>query len=286
MELPPKLVGLDKQVERFKKLLQAASYSPIILHGRPGMGKTTIVYWVARELGYKVIEYNMSDVRTLENLEKIYIAVRTKKPYKVIFLLDEIDGMAVTARGGRIPRENVKMLFNIILHTRHPLVMTCNDISVLENAKMKVEGMMKSIVDMCQTIGFYRLNSEDLLKAARMYGRKSADRPPSSFRQAKLAKFYGDSTSHESRLDAMRHYFTFGVITQYDRNIGLMLLENVIFNKLLDNWQLYEFIKSLVVASRLDSPEPLNGIHFEIYKEEKLNLTSTITLWEKLKQLK
>jgi len=281
-----KLIGIDWQLKRITDWLSSweyAKFKTLMLHGRPGMGKTSSVYYVANKMGYKVIEFNLSDARTLEYLNKIYIAVRTRKPYKVIFLLDEVDGMAVTARGGRIPPENARVLLNIILSNRHPVVMTCNDINVLRNVRVKVQEKFRSITDFCEKVGFYKVTGNALVNAARMYGAKELDFTPTSFRQAKLAKFSTDLPSQDSRLDSIKGYFRYSILEQYDNAIGLALVENVVFNRLVDNWELYEFVKSLVVASRLNSPEPLNGISFS--KENLGNVTSKILLFEKHREM-
>ncbi|MGH9876558.1 MAG: AAA family ATPase, partial [Nitrososphaerales archaeon] len=42
---------------------------PVLLVGPPGVGKTTLVKAIVKELGYDMVELNASDVRTKENLQ-------------------------------------------------------------------------------------------------------------------------------------------------------------------------------------------------------------------------
>ena len=45
---------------------------PILLAGSPGVGKTSAVYAVARELDYDVVDINSSDSRGKEFFESVY----------------------------------------------------------------------------------------------------------------------------------------------------------------------------------------------------------------------
>lgn len=72
----------------------------LLLHGPPGLGKTTLAHVVARATGYAVVEINASDERTGNTvINKISSAIQVqscfdseKRPNLVI--IDEIDGAA------------------------------------------------------------------------------------------------------------------------------------------------------------------------------------------------
>jgi len=85
------LVGNEKAFQKLEECIKNGT--PCLLHGPPGVGKTSGVYAIARKLCYKVIEYNAS------------------------FLLDEVDGL----RGGKIVAQ-------ILTETKHPVVLTANEI--------------------------------------------------------------------------------------------------------------------------------------------------------------
>ncbi|HMK16343.1 MAG TPA: AAA family ATPase, partial [Methanomicrobiales archaeon] len=44
---------------------------PLILHGKPGTGKTSAAHALARDLGWEILELNASDQRTGEVIGKV-----------------------------------------------------------------------------------------------------------------------------------------------------------------------------------------------------------------------
>jgi chromosome transmission fidelity protein 18 len=75
-----------------------------LLHGPPGLGKTTLAHVIAKQCGYNIVEVNASDDRTSEVLKsKVLSAIEMqpvfgdRKPNLVI--IDEIDGVSSAAGG-------------------------------------------------------------------------------------------------------------------------------------------------------------------------------------------
>jgi len=98
----------------------------VLLYGPPGCGKTTLVYAIANDLGYEVLEANASDVRNSAALQRrIERAIREGSLFGAtskIILLDEVDGIN--------PREDaggLNKIIDMINETRYPIVMTAND---------------------------------------------------------------------------------------------------------------------------------------------------------------
>ncbi len=97
----------------------------VLLHGPPGVGKTSLIEAIAREFGLELLELNASDYRSSEAIRRTVGVAANKKPLYgkgIIILLDEIDGIA--------PREDaggLRALLDIIPRTRNPIVMTAND---------------------------------------------------------------------------------------------------------------------------------------------------------------
>jgi len=104
---------------------------PSLILGPPGVGKTTLVHAVAKDLGYEVLELNASDVRTKTKLEKRLGPSRINSTLfeeKILIFLDEVDGIY-----GRQDKGGIEFLLDLIKSSRNPIVMVAN---VEENKKM------------------------------------------------------------------------------------------------------------------------------------------------------
>jgi len=139
--------------EYLKKFPETRS---ILLDGNPGVGKTTSVYAVAKELGYNVIEYNASDSRKKEDLEKISTISLTNYPVPTILLIDEADG--ITA---------ISTLNNILNHTLNPIILTANASFKMKNLTkrckvIKVKATKKS--DVVKILKLENFSTEDIKK--------------------------------------------------------------------------------------------------------------------------
>ncbi|PVZ99103.1 hypothetical protein BB558_004883 [Smittium angustum] len=161
------LCGNKKQVEDTINWLK--HWSPnlekgqksLLISGPPGIGKTTAVQLIARELGLDAIEFNASDSRNKESI-KNHLGVLSgnhtilefanqkstfKKPLhpirqgKTLIVMDEVDGMSSGDRGGTAE------LIKIIEKSKIPIICICND-----RASQKV----KSLANHCVDIRFFR----------------------------------------------------------------------------------------------------------------------------------
>lgn len=108
----------------------------VLLEGPPGVGKTTVVYAVANDLGYDVVEMNASDARTESDIKKTlnnsvnstnlmsYMKPSkdgSKSRAKKIIFIDEVDGIS-----GRSDRGGLSTLLKILDKTQNPIIMAAN----------------------------------------------------------------------------------------------------------------------------------------------------------------
>eukprot|EP00347_Sterkiella_histriomuscorum_P016760 403351956 len=136
-----------------------------IISGPPGIGKSSTVRVVAKELGYLLIENNSSDNRqkkTIENLLKDsttsssinrFQTDQTGHLKRTIILMDEIDGMCFKDRGG------MNALIKVISTTMIPIVCIAND-----GRARKLSNLLNS----CYELRFNKPSSEDIMKRIRV----------------------------------------------------------------------------------------------------------------------
>ena len=112
-------------------------YRAVIIHGPPGIGKTTAAHLVANVEGYDVVETNASDARSKKLVEngllgvldttslQGYFSGEGKKiqseKKNLVLIMDEVDGMSAGDRGG------VSALAAVARKTRIPMILICND---------------------------------------------------------------------------------------------------------------------------------------------------------------
>lgn len=138
---------LQRWLQRFSKNQQmgfkmagpdgSGVFRAVIIHGPPGIGKTTAAHLAAKLEGYDVVESNASDTRSKKLVESGlkgvlsttsllgYFAGEGQKveasKKKLVLIMDEVDGMSAGDRGG------VGALAAICRKTQIPMILICND---------------------------------------------------------------------------------------------------------------------------------------------------------------
>lgn len=177
-KITKEMVGFKKNIAVIKSFLNNfASKSKlgnlttkdkaILLEGPPGVGKTTVVYAIAKDLGYTVIEMNASDVRTegaikkklsetvsSKNLmawmppQKQDKADLNKQSLKKIVFIDEVDGIS-----GQSDRGGVAALIKIIEKSKLPIILTANF----------YEAKLKTLYNKIEKINCQRLRTPSII---------------------------------------------------------------------------------------------------------------------------
>ncbi|CDM37144.1 hypothetical protein DTO013E5_9458 [Penicillium roqueforti] len=112
-------------------------YRAVIIHGPPGIGKTTAAHLVAKLEGFDIVETNASDTRSKKLVESStlgvldttslqgYFAGQGKQvdseKKKLVLIMDEVDGMSAGDRGG------VGAVAAIVKKTKIPIILICNE---------------------------------------------------------------------------------------------------------------------------------------------------------------
>ena len=113
---------------------------PLLLVGPPGVGKTTLVHVLARQLDYDLIEMNASDTRNRDQLEQLIAPILVNTSIfgkKILLFLDEVDGIS-----GREDTGGIESIVRLMKQPSIPVIMAANN----KDAKIK------ELAKVCKTI--------------------------------------------------------------------------------------------------------------------------------------
>ena len=138
----------------------------LILHGTPGIGKTTLAYLILEYYNYEIIECNASDTRTkktihetLGQISKVSVCIDDNDKFKkTAIVMDEIDGL-----NGSSEFNSIQEIIDIITKDKDnkkqinlcPVICTCNSIK-----HKKLQLLMKYSV----VLNINKPSSKDCLK--------------------------------------------------------------------------------------------------------------------------
>ncbi|KAL0212555.1 hypothetical protein RCL1_006181 [Eukaryota sp. TZLM3-RCL] len=134
------VIGNPSLIKSLKEWLQSFAteeHKLALLHGSPGIGKTTTASLVVKELGMDPIEYNASDARSKnlidESISELITSSysltglvqnsKSREKSKPVLIMDEVDGMSIGDRGG------LAHLLKLSKKTKIPIICIANDVS-------------------------------------------------------------------------------------------------------------------------------------------------------------
>ena len=145
--------------------------------GDPGLGKTSMTTLVAAEAGYRVVEFNASDVRSAKILkQKLKELVKTKRTLafgaksggdvglsreRLCLIMDECDGMSAGDRGG------LAEVNKFIQEARVPIILIGND---EKNNWQKMKTLTQS--QWVHYANFTKPRASEVLKRVQLIARK------------------------------------------------------------------------------------------------------------------
>jgi replication factor C large subunit len=100
---------------------------PLLIYGKPGIGKTSSAYALANNMGWDVIELNASDQRTAAVIDRIAgagsMTASLMGSSRKLIVLDEADNLQGTAdRGG------ARAIIECIRKAQQPMILIANDL--------------------------------------------------------------------------------------------------------------------------------------------------------------
>ena len=127
-----------------------------ILHGSPGIGKTSAAHALANDMGWEVVELNASDSRTKDDIERL--AGRAAKNAtlggtgKQLIIVDEADNFH-----GNVDRGGSKAVTSIVKAAGQPVVLIANDFYEMSN----------TLRNACQEIEFRDISARSIVPVLR-----------------------------------------------------------------------------------------------------------------------
>ena len=129
----------------------------LLMSGPPGTGKTSVAIALSNDYDWPLSEFNASDIRTHDALMKTVTPVAMVSTLaggimRKLILLDEVDSLYTN--GGRKDKGANKAINFILTHTKHPIVLTCNEIFDVPN----------DIKDMCVLVEWRKVREGTIRK--------------------------------------------------------------------------------------------------------------------------
>ena len=152
--------GNDKAISTLLKWASSwnSQSSAVVLHGSPGIGKTSAAHALASDMGWDVIELNASDQRTAKTINRIARnaantgTISGGSSGRKLVILDEADNLH-----GTYDRGGSAALTKLIKESSQPIVLIAND----------YYNMGRGLRNVCEAIRFNDIPSRSILPILR-----------------------------------------------------------------------------------------------------------------------
>jgi len=235
------LVGNQEEIAKLRDNIKNGKHSFVV--GPPGVGKTTAVHVLGRELGFGVVEYNMSDTRNKDFLSKVLRMSQAETFVSILFLFEEVDGLQNQEDAG-----GWSVLVQIVKNSRHPVVLTANDFYKIGSE------YRDALKHFCEVLKFSSPGLGDVMKRIaqieKVTGLKAdITKISGDVRKSIVIAFYGGE-SYESLddFDVVKEFFTQVKTGNLSKDHLVWLMDNG--TEFYKGRNLYRFYRLLAVASR------------------------------------
>lgn len=132
----------------------------LLLYGPAGVGKTSVAYAIANEMGFDRIELNASDARTQDVIRRIVGSAATlttldPSQSKKLIIMDEVDGIH-----GKADYGGLKALIATLKEAKQPMVLIANDpwklskdfrnlVRMVEFKRLDQSAVLRVLKDIC-----------------------------------------------------------------------------------------------------------------------------------------
>ncbi|MFP4174445.1 MAG: replication factor C large subunit [Halobacteriales archaeon] len=151
--------GNNKSVKKLREWAEdwenGEDREPALVHGAPGVGKTSAVHALANDMGWTVVEMNASDARTADAVEEVAGEATRSAGLtggRTLVVMDEADNLH-----GNADRGGSRAVTEMVKSASQPVVLIANDIYE----------MSRSLRNACREVEFGNVSARSIVPVLR-----------------------------------------------------------------------------------------------------------------------